>query len=248
MNTLLSIIILTCNQQSLTERCLLSLQPLLSRHPDYQLILIDNGSTQSSLAQVQKIIPQAIYKHLPKNIGVAPGRNVGISLAKGKYILLLDNDTIVTPDAIEALVNKISSDNTIGICAPKLLLADGAVQESFKNFPGIGEKIKNVLHCNKKAQTPTSDIEPFYVIGACQIFRRETVEAIGALDENIFYGPEDADFCMRIRQAGLRVVYTPHISITHCAQRATNHNIFSPLALKHIRALLYFYRKHHRIF
>jgi hypothetical protein len=248
VNKTLSIIILTHNQPTLTERCLASLQPVMQAHADYELILIDNGSDTDSEASVTAMMPQINYVHLQKNIGVAAGRNVGIRKAVGKYIMLLDNDTIVTAEAIEALVAKMDADSTIGVCAPKLVLGDGTVQDSYKDFPGVGIKLKNLLRCNTRAITPSGDIEPFYVIGACQIFRRKTLDSVGMLDEKIFYGPEDADFCMRVRKEGLRIVYAPHISIHHYAQRATRHNIFSPLARKHISALLYFYRKHHRIF
>jgi len=89
-------------------------------------------------------------------------------------------------------------------------------------------------------------MEPFYVIGAAQMFAADVYRAIGGLDENIFYGPEDADFCMAVRALGLRVVYEPSYSIVHHYQRVTSGRLLSQGARRHIKALLYFYRKHRR--
>jgi hypothetical protein len=91
-----------------------------------------------------------------------------------------------------------------------------------------------------------NSLHPFYVMGACQMFRKTLLGTIGYLDDKIFYGPEDADFCMRIRQAGYTVDLQTSISIIHDAQRATRRSPFSRLSLLHIKALIYFYIKHRR--
>lgn len=78
------------------------------------------------------------------------------------------------------------------------------------------------------------------------MIRREVLDLTGLLDENIFYGPEDADFCIRVRNNGFKIVYLPQFSIIHHWKRVTNRKIFSKLACRHIQTLLYFYKKHHR--
>ena len=90
-------------------------------------------------------------------------------------------------------------------------------------------------------------IEPFYVIGACQMIRREAFEQVGYLDEAIFYGPEDADFCQRLRQAGWQIKYLPQYSIIHTYYRHTRHHPLSRLGMHHIRGLLHFYNKYGRL-
>ena len=93
---------------------------------------------------------------------------------------------------------------------------------------------------------PENPIEPVYVIGACQIIRREVVEQIGLLDEHMFFGPEDADYCLRAASVGWKIVYLPQYSIVHFWQRTSGKQLFSRLAWLHLKALVYFYRKHHR--
>ena len=243
----LSIVMLTCNQRELTKRCLASLRPTLDAHPDYELILVDNGSTDRTDAMLPEVAPDARLIRLERNLGVAAGRNRGIDAVRGEYVMLLDNDTIVAPGAIEALIAKMEADPGIGLCAPRLKLLSGQTQESFKAYPGLGVKLRNVMgRRGHLTAEPEADVEPDYVIGACQLFRRSLCTMIGGLDERIFYGPEDADFCIRVRRAGLRVVYTPSVTIIHDARRATTRRLFSPLARKHIAALIYFYIKHRR--
>ena len=79
------------------------------------------------------------------------------------------------------------------------------------------------------------------------MIRREALEQVGNLDEAIFYGPEDADFCIRLRQHGWQVKYLPQYSIIHTYYRRTSRKPFSRLGMKHIRGLLHLYNKHHRI-
>ena len=137
-----------------------------------------------------------------------------------------------------------------GIVACRLLNDDHTVQNSMKPYPGLIQKMRNVLRLapsNPRFRTDEHGvIYPTYVIGACQMFPRLLTDTIGLLDDNIFYGPEDADFCLRATQAGFKVCYLPHISIEHLHRRITSHNLLSPMARRHARALLYFYRKHHR--
>jgi GT2 family glycosyltransferase len=83
-----------------------------------------------------------------------------------------------------------------------------------------------------------------YLIGACQMIRRETLEEVGLLDENIFYGPEDVDFCLRVYQHGWNVYYFPHTKIIHYEQRLTKKKYLSSLSLRHLKGLIYLYWKY----
>ena len=166
--------------------------------------------------------------------------------------MILDNDTVASKESIESLVDYLKLHPEIGVIAPRLIGRDGSVQKSWKDFPGLGVKIANVLSKGRKDHVSDreidKDIEPFYVIGAAQLFHRKVWEEIGPLDEKIFYGPEDADFCMRVRKTGRKVVYHPSVTIMHDWQRATTGKFLSPMARKHIKALIYFYKKWGRWF
>lgn len=249
----LSVIILTRNSIPLTETCLDSLDPLVKESEDVEVVVVDNGSQQEEISSYQ-----SRFQHwgnrlkafrLDRNAGVAGGRNYGISKASATdYVLILDNDTRVTPSAIQNLIDFMEKNPDVGIAAPALTALDGTIQKSFKKFPGIFEKFRNLLGAKQHvdAGNVTEVIYPFYVIGACQLIRRSAMNKIGLLDDNIFFGPEDADYCMRVREAGYKVAYLPQISIVHHWQRDSARLPFSKTSRAHIRGLLYFYKKWHR--
>ena len=93
----------------------------------------------------------------------------------------------------------------------------------------------------------SESFEVGYVIGACQLFRREVIETTGFLDENIFYGPEDADFCVRISRAGWKIMFLPQVSIIHHYLRMTTKRIFSYMTFLHLWAVLYFSFKQRKL-
>lgn len=248
----LSVVILTCNQTAVTRRCLDSLAPLAGYTRDLRVIVVDNGSEDDTSVLTVDCRPELKSSleliKLPENIGVAPGRNVGLkSCMDSDYVLILDNDTIVPSGAIEALVDYMEANPATGLCAPKLESPDGRCQNSYKAFPGVPEKIRNMLGRSPYAEiVPDKPMEPFYVIGACQMIRGEVMRNVGLLDDNIFFGPEDADYCMRIREAGYKVVYLPWVTVIHDWQRKSVKSPFSAVSRHHLRGLLYFYRKWHR--
>lgn len=244
--TTLSIIILTYNQKDLTLRCLRSLRDGIS-DVSAEIIIVDNGSTDGTRKKIEKEFPDVVYIRNDKNLGVAAGRNIGIDASHGDFIMILDNDTLVPGGALQALVEYLDSHPDVGLVAPRLTNMEGKTQKSCKEYPGLGVKISNVFSRGRSdhflVATSTADQEPFYVIGAAQLFRREVWNQAGRLDEKIFYGPEDADFCIRVRNQGWKVVYHPAITIIHDWQRSTTTNLMSPMARKHIRSLFYFYWK-----
>lgn len=243
-----SIVILTFNQREVTLRCLDALDEFMRGHSDVEIIVVDNGSADGTGSAIEDRryawAPRLTYRRKDSNSGVAAGRNSGIRMAKGDIIVLLDNDTVPTSRVLSELIGHVERNPRCGVAAPGLMSADGAVQNSAKSYPGLLEKMRNVL---SSGQPPMPE-HPYYVIGACQVFRRSVVDEVGELDENIFYGPEDADFCARIRKAGYSIDYIPSLSMIHDYRRATSRNVLSPLGRRHIKALLYFWWKHRRLF
>lgn len=247
----ISLVILTCNQRELTLRCLRSLKSFI-QDPSCELILVDNGSTDGTADAVQTEFHFVKLIKLDTNRGVAAGRNVGLRQAVGRHLMILDNDTIADAQTIYALSDFLDRYPDVGMVAPRLVSPQGEIQTSYKRFPGLGVKIRNVIGSRHNTgiatEAPATATEPFYLIGAAQMFPREVYERAGGLDENIFYGPEDADFCMAVREQGLRVVYYPALTIIHDWQRATTKRIFSTAARRHAAGLFYFYNKHKRWF
>lgn len=247
----LSIIILTWNQRDVTHRCLCSLMPSIAGISN-EVIVVDNGSTDGTAQLLEQSFPDVRVIANTENRGVAAARNQGIIASKGEFILILDNDTVVNAEAIRGMFDYLDRTPQAGIVTCRLLNEDHTVQDSLKPYPGLIQKMLNTLHLNSGCHSfPTDEdgvIYPTYVIGACQMFRRNLIQHIGLLDDNIFYGPEDADFCIRATQAGFKVCYLPHFSIEHLHRRITWHRPLSAIARHHFKALLYFYCKHHRWF
>lgn len=248
----LSIIILTCNQRDYTLRCLRSMTDWLNhRRDDVEVILVDNGSEDDTLEQVEMWRDECLTGNLRiiragENLGVARGRNLGLKAAGGEVLMLLDNDTIANPDTFETLCEYVERNPSCGIAAPALYSPQGELQASAKPYPGLWLKLSHVLRPGRELAAEREELRkrhPFYVIGACQVFRRDVLDRVGWLDEKIFYGPEDCDFCIRVRRAGYTVDYLNDLRLTHDWRRATRRSPFSRLGRLHARALLYFWIK-----
>lgn len=226
------------------------LLPQLTATTDSQIIVVDNGSTDGTDLYLRKYAKRMDIVSLSKNFGVAYARNRGLELAKGEWICILDNDICFEEKTILAMIDCMERNEEVGMVGCRLLYPDGIVQDSCKLYPGIIEKWKNIRYRGKirysypeKMQTV---FEPEYVIGACQLIRKKVIEQVGLLDEHIFYGPEDCDYCLRVRQNGWKVIYLPTVSMVHDCQRKTNVHPSSPLGWQHLKGLFYFYRKHGR--
>lgn len=247
----ISVVILTHDQRALTLRCLASLAGLAD---DVEVIVVDNGSADATADAIAGAYPRVRVIRLAENRGVAAGRNVGLRAARGRYLMILDNDTIASSAAIEDLAGYLDANPGAGLVAPRLCSPEGRVQSSFRPFPGLGHKLRNIILGKERtsfaATVPSGPVEPFYVIGAAQMFRREVYRRSGGLDEKIFFGPEDADFCMAVRRQGLKVVYDPRVAIIHDWQRSTTRrrSLLGRSSRRHIAALIHFYIRHRRLF
>lgn len=254
----LSVVLICWNSLSYLREALASLQKTVQAATDSEIIVIDNGSVDGTELFIAQNYPNITYQRLPQNRGVAYARNRGIERASGEYIWLLDDDTIANREALATMLDYMQHHPQCGICGCRLMCDNGETQQSYKPYPGLNIKIRNVLrsllHCSGYPSDPYAKeistgkpFEPTYIIGACQLIRREVIEQVGQLDENIFYGPEDADFCIRTRQQGWHIAYLPQAGIIHHWKRITNRNLFGSIARKHTAALIYFYRKHRKI-
>lgn len=234
-----SYILISHNGLHFLQQLLPSLEHQM-RRKDVEVILVDNGSEDGTNDFISTHYPNIHFLSLFTNRGVAYARNRAMEHAKGQYLFILDNDTIINDAAVEGMEKYLDTHSKTGLVACQLQGPDGSVQNSYLPYPGIRSKLAHIFNTtHKKAQ-------PIYVIGACQMIRRQAFEQVGLLDETIFYGPEDCDFCLRVRAAGWLVEYLSQFSIIHICQRVTHNHLFSSLTYKHLLGLIYFYRKYHR--
>jgi GT2 family glycosyltransferase len=212
----ISIIIPIFNQKKYTQACLESVFKY-SLIYGYEVIVVDNGSTDGSgdyLAELENVGKVVVIRNV-KNLGFAKACNQGAKMAKGEYLLFLNNDTVVTDKWLDILVEELDADKTIGIAGSKLLYPDGTVQEAgivfdeekwphhiYKREPG------NALYVNKKRQFQC-------LTAACFLVRKNIFEKDGGFDEAYLNGLEDLDFCLKVKESGLGILYCPESVIYH---------------------------------
>jgi GT2 family glycosyltransferase len=217
-------------------------------------ILVDNGSTDGTADEVVRRFPAVHVIRRPTNEGVA-ARNHGLEAATGKLRMFLDSDARLTEEALPQLVRFIQENPKVGLVGPKLVYADGSLQLSARRYPplllpllrrpplerlfGDSEAVRWHLMADERHDL-TREVE--YVLGACQMFTAAAQLAAGGTDPRIFYGPDDADWCFRIRLAGFKVVYLPTAQVVHDYRRSTARRPISRLAWKHLRAFAHFQR------
>jgi N-acetylglucosaminyl-diphospho-decaprenol L-rhamnosyltransferase len=252
----LSVVIITWRMKDLIQKCLSSIF-YYTKGLNFEVIVIDNFSNDGTIELIESEFSQVkLYKN-KDNKGVAPARNQGIKLSSGKFILILDADMELVENSFLKLFEYMKQNSNCGIVGSKLIDQNFNLQYSCKKFPTllafIYRRLENfnfiknsrTLRYHTMQDWSHNEIkEVDYLIGACQFFRREVIEKIGLYDDNIFYGPEDIDFCLRIWKSGWKVIYFPDTKIVHHEQRITKKNFFSKITFKHFLGILYIYRKY----
>ncbi|GAB4530845.1 MAG: glycosyltransferase family 2 protein [Haliangiales bacterium] len=248
----ISIVSLTWNSARFVEPLLTTLQKDIevSQVPT-EVIVIDNGSSDRTLDLLRDFQKQHDNLHvvpLSYNLGTTVSRNIGIRMARGEYVFILDSDTEIPPGTLRGLmegVEAIPERDSLGILHPRLIYPDGEFQESARRFPTFFTKLYRLMRMeDRRAQDESIDevlsgamTAVDYAISAAWLVPRATFERIGLLDERIFYSPEDVEFCARCWKHGLKVWYYPEVEIIHNCQRLTSKKPFSKLGLSHMKGL-----------
>lgn len=221
----LSIVIVNLNTKDLTLDCLKSIEKNAG-DLNFEVLLTDNGSTDGSVLALQKISEEKYWDGRltlilnKENTGYAKANNQGIKIARGEYILLLNNDTVVHENALQNLLEFAQKTPDAGVVGAKLLNIDKSLQMSCYHFPTIKNAIKQYWFGEKglfdkyvpegnKASTVDS------VVGAAFLITPEARRRVGMLDERYFAYFEDIDYCRETWKKGLKVYYLPGAVITH---------------------------------
>ena len=255
-----SVIILSWNSEKYIRQCINSLFIDLNFYNmEKEIIIVDNGSSDRTikiLKQLHKKYSNMKVIELEKNLGTTISRNIGIRERLGKYIFILDSDTEVQEGTISTLIDMFNKKDNIGIVAPRLYYSDGSIQPSCKKFPTIKTKIykyipfnitrkiaeKSELYNNIYEKEYKKITEVDYCISAAWMVNRGAINDIGLFDENIFYAPEDVDYCLRMWLKGWKVIYTPLASVIHHTQRKSYKDF--NIAWQHLKGLLYYFGKY----
>ncbi|MBX4205656.1 glycosyltransferase family 2 protein [Candidatus Microgenomates bacterium] len=215
---LVSIIVVNWNGADVLENCFDSLSKI--NYPNWELIFVDNGSTDNSFEILNKYSPvskerlQVIKNRI--NVGFAPANNQGLEVSKGEYVLLLNNDTKVTKDFLSLMIEKMELEKQIGVMQPKIHMMDSPERldncgsfltwTGFLYHWGFGEKDSNKFDSERLIHTAK---------GACLLVRGEVIQKLKLFDDDFVSYFEESDFCGRVWLAGWQVVYFPKPEIYH---------------------------------
>lgn len=213
-NPLVSIIIVNWNGKDLLKVCLPSLKKI--NYKSFEIILVDNGSTDGSIKYARKIFPQIKIVQNKTNLGFAKANNQGIKLSRGELVLFLNNDTKVTPDFLNILVKRLISDPKMGAAQPKILhLEKKGKLDSIGSFlTGSGFLYHLGFEANDSKKL-NKEIKLFSGKGSCLLFKREVLKKIGFFDNDFFAYFEETDLCWRLWLAGYYLLYIPRAIIYH---------------------------------
>lgn len=229
MNPNVSIIIVNYNVKDLLEACLASIYKF-TVGCSFEIIVIDNNSSDESVLAVKKIFPDVILIENGNNAGFPEANNQGMRIAKGEFIFLLNPDTELLEDSLTILMDYLRNNPDVTLLAPKLLNADRTVQRSIYRFPRLKYLLAEMFYLESLTQDKyyseknTDNVfEVESAAGAALFCRRELINRIGVLNPSLFW-IEDIDYCYRIAKAGGKVVYFPNTKIIHYSGQSAKKN------------------------
>lgn len=259
-NDLLTISVVNINNCSLLENCLKSIFKNTYK-TNFEVFVVDNASVDGSQEMVKEKFPQVRLIENNVNCGFATANNQVIKESRSKYVLLLNNDTVVLENALDKMVEFMDKNKDAGALGCKLLNPDGTLQPSCRKFPNflvyilillkihrIFPKLK-VLKRYFMADFNHNKIkEVDQVMGACLLMRRESIDDVGLLDEQFFLWFEEVDWCRRAKDKGWKIYFTPEAEITHYGGKS----FYKLSNLTRQRgfncSLLKYFKKHHSLF
>lgn len=265
MKIKLSVIILNFNTVGLLKSCLSTV--LASKGfegKELEVIVVDNNSSDNSVEMVQKEYPEVELIRNKKNFGFSAGNNIGIKNASGKFLLLLNSDTLVDPDSLITVLKVMENDRSIGAATCLLQTGDGKLDPaSHRGFPTPWNALSYFLGLEKLF--PRSRFFGGYhqgwknlkiphevdcISAAFMMIPAEVVEKVGLLDERFFMYGEDVDWCLRIRKAGFKIFFYPGAKTLHLKRQSGRENKIDQIARKNARrqfveTMAQFYSKHY---
>lgn len=255
----LSVIIVTWNCRQYAMDCLASIAAYPPQK-DIEIILVDNQSNDGTVEAVRGGFPAVRVIANENNAGFAVANNQAVSLSNGRFILLLNPDTIVYKGAFDAMINYLDAHPDVAAVGPVIFNGDGSQQFTGVRFPCLWNLLSETFFLDRLF--PRSRIfgrhkalyedftKPFpvdFLQGSCLMLRGSVLDTVGLLDEEYFMYFEETDLCFRIRCAGYGIHFVPDAAVTHFGGGEEGH--FTELRLLHYhRSLLMFYRKNHGVF
>ena len=220
--------IITINYNGLEDTC--ALIETIPFNENMEVIVVDNASKNQEAETIAKRYPQVKIIQSDKNLGFAGGNNIGIQAAQGKYLFLINNDTIFKDFNIQALIDRVESSPNIGIVCPKIRFAWGKNPIQYTGYSRLSRvSVRNhAIGYNEEDQGQYETAHPTpYAHGAAMMIRRDAIEKVGLMPECYFLYYEELDWSMMFTRSGHQIWYEPSCTIYHKESRATGQS--SPL-------------------
>jgi GT2 family glycosyltransferase len=270
MSIVLSIIIVNYNAKNVLRNCLKSITDSNFSFP-FEVTIIDNASNES-IAELVMEFPFIQLIVNEKNYGFASANNRSIAKAKGKYIVLLNPDTIVNSESFLPMITYLENHDNVGIVGCKIFNAEGDVEHSTHSFPTL---MKEFVHANELLKTLVrydttagrlvkklvrskslesywnhdSEREVDHVTGACMMVRKDAINKVGLLDEAFFLYNEEVEWSYRMNEAGYKSIFLPQSNIIHLfgysTKQQVQRQVANKLLVERYRGMLYFFQKHY---
>jgi GT2 family glycosyltransferase len=255
----LSVVIVNWKTKDLLRPCLRSLLAEL-RDLAHEIIVVDNASSDGSGAMVREEFPTVALIENVSNVGFPRANNQAVAHCRGRFVLLLNPDTLVEPHAVTRMIDRLKTDTSLGAVGCRLIRPDRSVQyECARNFPNLWNvaffltgltrvfpRSRIVGHWHMTYWDHTDDRLVPCLLGACIMMPRALLETLGGLDEHMYL--EDIDLCYRIRQTGRRILFVSDAAIVHYGGMSTERTV-EYASYRHVQvawnALWLFFRKHH---
>jgi GT2 family glycosyltransferase len=248
----LSIVIVNWNTEALLRDCLAS---VFTYPPDcaFDVWVVDNASSDDSVAMVKRCFPQVHLIESDKNLGFAQGNNLAVNQIHSELVLLLNSDTVVKSESLTTLVEFMDAWPEAGAAGSMLLNPDESLQPSCHPSPKLGREIWRLLyldllypigryHMHKWDQTEPREVD--VVQGAAMILRQHILDKIGLLDGDYFMYSEEVDLCYRLQKAGWRLYWVPQSKVIHYGGQSTK-QIAEEMFLQLYKGKLMYFRKHY---
>ncbi len=247
----LEIIIVNYQTPDLTLNCLKS---IFSKNwtNEIDVIVVDNNSKDNSLQIIKNSYSQIKIIESSKNLGFTGGNNLGLNETTANLVLLLNSDTLVKTGALDNLINFANSTD-YGIISCQLLNPDGSFQPNGGKLPNLAnlllwlsnlDDLLNIPSYQMKNRSDFKTVELGWISGAVMLIKKDVIEKIGLLDENIFMYGEDVEYCLRAKRAGIKVGWTNQAQITHLGGGSLRAPKFKQW-LGEFKGLIYIYQKYY---
>jgi N-acetylglucosaminyl-diphospho-decaprenol L-rhamnosyltransferase len=222
---------------------------------NYEIILVDNGSTEAGWMEKLKNIPNLNLICLEKNLGFGPANNIAAKVAKGGILMLLNNDTITTSPFLTEIEREFKIDPSLGIIGPRIFNSDGSQQLSYGKFPSIMIEIrdkiiyrlvdnKNKLAMNYFNRRYSKRKFTDWVTGAALFIKKDLFIEVGGFDESFFMYFEDKELCKRVKDSGKKIAFIPDVSLIHLRGGSADGPKKNFLEMKYRESQCLYYEKH----